>query len=129
MCPLFEELNIISRRIPVIKEIPVVLWLDIDLTSLTLLVFGFSAYEIPSYDFGADTVPLRSFLEGAMSMDHSSPFWTSLVCFCLLSQYLLLNGIDGYDLYRAWLQAYSRVGADSESANLMIARFLLGPDM
>ncbi|KDP34440.1 hypothetical protein JCGZ_11911 [Jatropha curcas] len=30
---------------------------------------------------------------------------------------------------RSWLQAYSRVGTDLESADLLTARFLLGPDM
>ncbi|KDP43307.1 hypothetical protein JCGZ_24228 [Jatropha curcas] len=33
------------------------------------------------------------------------------------------------DMYHSQLQAYSEVGAASESADLLIARFLLGPDM
>ncbi|KDP20557.1 hypothetical protein JCGZ_04201 [Jatropha curcas] len=53
-------------------------------------------YEISSYDFRADVVPLRSFVDRALSMDHSSLYWPSLICFCILSQYLLLSGIDGY---------------------------------
>ncbi|KDP21940.1 hypothetical protein JCGZ_03142 [Jatropha curcas] len=33
------------------------------------------------------------------------------------------------DFYRSWLQAYSGVYANSESADLLTARFLLGPSM
>ncbi|KDP21560.1 hypothetical protein JCGZ_03668 [Jatropha curcas] len=29
-------------------------------------------------------------------MDRTSPYWPSLVCFCILSQYLLLSGINDY---------------------------------
>ncbi|KDP30088.1 hypothetical protein JCGZ_18563 [Jatropha curcas] len=57
--PLFEEFSIISGRIPVVEEIPAVLRLDIDLASLILPVFGFLAYKIPSYDFGADVMALQ----------------------------------------------------------------------
>ncbi|KDP40445.1 hypothetical protein JCGZ_03860 [Jatropha curcas] len=32
-------------------------------------------------------------------------------------------------LYRSWLQAYSKVSADSESADLLTTKFLLGPGM
>ncbi|KDP45561.1 hypothetical protein JCGZ_18221 [Jatropha curcas] len=55
---LFEEFSIIFGRIPVIEEIPAVPRLDVDLASMILPIFGFSAYEILSYDFGADVVPL-----------------------------------------------------------------------
>ncbi|KDP42650.1 hypothetical protein JCGZ_01707 [Jatropha curcas] len=69
-------------------------------TSLILPVFGFSTYEIPSYDFGADVVPLQPFVDRALGIDHISPYWPSLACFCILSHSLLLNGIDGYGSLR-----------------------------
>ncbi|KDP45538.1 hypothetical protein JCGZ_18775 [Jatropha curcas] len=72
--PLFEEFIIISGRIPVVEEIPAVAQVDIDPTSLILPVFGFSAYEILSYDFGANVVPLGPLVDRAMSMDHTSRF-------------------------------------------------------
>ncbi|KDP27446.1 hypothetical protein JCGZ_19807 [Jatropha curcas] len=100
ICPLFEELRIISGRIPIAEEVPVVSRLDIDPASLILPVFGFSTYEISSYDFDADVVPLRLFVDRALDMDCISPYWPSLVCFCILSQYLLLSGIDGYGSLR-----------------------------
>ncbi|KDP20207.1 hypothetical protein JCGZ_10645 [Jatropha curcas] len=98
--PLFKELNIIFGRIAVVEEVPVLPQLDVGPTSLILLVFSFSAYEIPSYGFGADVVPLRLFVDRALSMDRTSPHWPSLICFCILSQYLLLSGIDGYGSLR-----------------------------
>ncbi|KDP27478.1 hypothetical protein JCGZ_20013 [Jatropha curcas] len=97
---LFEELNIISGRIPVIEEILMVPRLDIDPASLILLVFSFSTYEIPSYEFRVDVMSLRPLAEHAMSMDRTSPLWPSLVCFFLLSQYLPLSGIDDYGSLR-----------------------------
>ncbi|KDP23168.1 hypothetical protein JCGZ_00079 [Jatropha curcas] len=71
LCPLFEEFSIISGRISMVEEIPIVPRLDIDPASLILHVFDFSTYEMLSYDFGADVVPLRY-------------------------QYLLLSGINSY---------------------------------
>ncbi|KDP23021.1 hypothetical protein JCGZ_01684 [Jatropha curcas] len=94
------KLSIISRRIPMVDEIPAVPQLDIEPASFILPVFGFSVYEIPSYDFGADVVPLRLLVQCAMSMDRTSLYWPSLVCFCIISQYLLLNGIDDYGSLR-----------------------------
>ncbi|KDP35486.1 hypothetical protein JCGZ_10933 [Jatropha curcas] len=99
ICPLFEEFSIISRRIPMVEEIAMVPRLDI-FASLILPVFVFSAYEITSYDFGVDVIPLRLLVDCAMSMDRTRPFWPFVVCFCLLSHYLLLSGIDGYDSLR-----------------------------
>ncbi|KDP35466.1 hypothetical protein JCGZ_10859 [Jatropha curcas] len=81
--------------IPVTEEVPVVPPLDIDPASLILPVFSFSAYEILSYDFRANIEPLQPFVDRALSMDYSL-YWLPLVCFYILSQYLLLNGIDGY---------------------------------
>ncbi|KDP24685.1 hypothetical protein JCGZ_26506 [Jatropha curcas] len=75
------------------KEILAVPRLDIDLGLMILPVFGFLAYEIPTYDFEANVVPLRSLVDRALSMDRTSPYWDPLVCFCILSQYLLLRGI------------------------------------
>ncbi|KDP30165.1 hypothetical protein JCGZ_18198 [Jatropha curcas] len=69
-----SKLSIISMRIPVIEEIPAMRRLDIDPASLTLVFFGFSASEIPSYDFGADVVPLQPLIERAISMDCTSTF-------------------------------------------------------
>ncbi|KDP35976.1 hypothetical protein JCGZ_10535 [Jatropha curcas] len=83
-----------------VEEVPAVPRVDVDPTSLILLVFDFSAYEIPSYDFRANVMPLRLFVDRALSIDRASPYWPSLVCFCILSQYLLLNGIDGYGSLR-----------------------------
>ncbi|KDP23175.1 hypothetical protein JCGZ_00086 [Jatropha curcas] len=74
--------------------------LDIDLALLILPFFCFTAYEIPSYNFGTNVVPLRPLVDFALGMDSASPFWPSLVCFCLLSQYLLLSGINGYGSLR-----------------------------
>ncbi|KDP41051.1 hypothetical protein JCGZ_03157 [Jatropha curcas] len=91
-----SEFNIIPKRIPMVEEVPVVPQLNIDPASLILPIFDFSAYEIPSYDFDADVVPLQPLVDCALSMDCTSPYWPSLVCFCILTQYLLLNGIDGY---------------------------------
>ncbi|KDP24817.1 hypothetical protein JCGZ_25284 [Jatropha curcas] len=54
------------RRIPVVEEIPTVPLLDIDSASLILPVFGFTAYEILSYDFGADVVALRLLVNRAL---------------------------------------------------------------
>ncbi|KDP30550.1 hypothetical protein JCGZ_15259 [Jatropha curcas] len=85
ICPLFEEFNIIFGRIPVVKEVDVVSRLDIDPASLILPVFIFSAYEIPSYDFDVDAVPLQPLVDRALSMDHTRPYWPSLVCLCILS--------------------------------------------
>ncbi|KDP30073.1 hypothetical protein JCGZ_18621 [Jatropha curcas] len=68
--------------------------------SLILPVFCFPVYEIPSYDFGADVVALRSLVDRALSMHCTSLYWPSLVYFCILSQYLLLSGIDDYDSFR-----------------------------
>ncbi|KDP40998.1 hypothetical protein JCGZ_03794 [Jatropha curcas] len=81
---------------PLFKEIPAVPRLDIDLASPILPVFGFTAYEIPYYDFGADVVPLRLLADRALGMDCNSPYWPLLVCFCIISQYLLFSDIDGY---------------------------------
>ncbi|KDP33119.1 hypothetical protein JCGZ_13566 [Jatropha curcas] len=90
---LVKEFNIIFWSLPVTEEIPIVPWLDIDPALMILPVFGFSSYEIPSYDFGADIVPLRPLVDRALGMDRTSPYWAPLVCFCLLSQYLLLSEI------------------------------------
>ncbi|KDP25956.1 hypothetical protein JCGZ_22946 [Jatropha curcas] len=73
ICLLFEELSIISGRIPLTEEIPVVPRLDVDPTSLIPPVFGFSAYEILSYDFGADAMPLQLLVDRALGMDSTSP--------------------------------------------------------
>ncbi|KDP29606.1 hypothetical protein JCGZ_19133 [Jatropha curcas] len=81
--PLFSELSIISRRMLVPEEIPALPRLNIDPASLILHAFNFSAYEILSCDFGADVMPLRPFVDHALSVDRTSP------------QYLLLSGIDG----------------------------------
>ncbi|KDP44660.1 hypothetical protein JCGZ_19696 [Jatropha curcas] len=78
------------------KEIPSVPRLNVDPASLILPVFSYLAYEIPTYELGADVVPLRLLVEHALEMDCASPYWAPLVCFCILSQYLLLSGIDGY---------------------------------
>ncbi|KDP23831.1 hypothetical protein JCGZ_27120 [Jatropha curcas] len=85
ICPLFEEFSIIFRRIPIIEEVPMVLRLDIDPASLILPVFDFSTYEIASYDFGADAFPLLPFVDHALSVDRTSSYWPSLICFCILS--------------------------------------------
>ncbi|KDP41093.1 hypothetical protein JCGZ_03223 [Jatropha curcas] len=58
ICPLFEEFNIIYGRIPVTEEVPVMPKLDFDPALMILPIFGFSAYEIPTYYFGAHVVPL-----------------------------------------------------------------------
>ncbi|KDP36660.1 hypothetical protein JCGZ_07878 [Jatropha curcas] len=39
---------------------------------------------------------MRPLIDRALGMDCTSPHWVPLVCFYILSQYLLLNGIDGY---------------------------------
>ncbi|KDP28038.1 hypothetical protein JCGZ_19715 [Jatropha curcas] len=99
ICPLFKELSIIYGRIPMVEEIPTVPRLDIDPASLILLVYSFSAFEIQSYHFGANVVPLQPFIERAMSIYRTSP-WPSLFSFWLLSQYLLLSDIDVYGSLR-----------------------------
>ncbi|KDP25894.1 hypothetical protein JCGZ_23720 [Jatropha curcas] len=73
ICPLFKEFSIIFGRILVIEEIPVVPRLNIDPSSLILPVFGFSAYEIPTYELGDDVVTLRP-LERALEMDCANPY-------------------------------------------------------
>ncbi|KDP41913.1 hypothetical protein JCGZ_26931 [Jatropha curcas] len=78
------------------EEVPTVPRLDVDLASIILPVFGFSTYEIPSYDLGADVVFLQPLIDRILGMDCTSPYWHQLVCFCILSQYLLLSGIEGY---------------------------------
>ncbi|KDP39757.1 hypothetical protein JCGZ_02777 [Jatropha curcas] len=105
VCQLYEVgcLKLAEARLSdehIFLKIPTVPRLDVDPASLILPVFSFSAYEILSYDFRADIVPLRPLVNRAMSMDRTSPFWPSLICFCLLSQYLLLSGIDGYGSFR-----------------------------
>ncbi|KDP27389.1 hypothetical protein JCGZ_20213 [Jatropha curcas] len=77
------------------EEISVVPRLDINLTSMILPVFSFSAYEIPSYYFEADVMPLQPLINCALGMDRTSLYWSPVVCFCTLSQYLLLSDIDG----------------------------------
>ncbi|KDP47167.1 hypothetical protein JCGZ_25676 [Jatropha curcas] len=78
ICPLFEEYSIIFGRIPVTEEIPIVPWLNIDPALMSMVIFSFSAYEIPSYDFRANVVPLRPLIDHALGMDrtglHSSTF-------------------------------------------------------
>ncbi|KDP34595.1 hypothetical protein JCGZ_11972 [Jatropha curcas] len=66
------------------KEIPAVPRLGIDLASPILLVFRFSAYGIPTYELGADVVPLQQLVEHALEMDHASTYWAPLVCFYIL---------------------------------------------
>ncbi|KDP30057.1 hypothetical protein JCGZ_18382 [Jatropha curcas] len=74
ICPLFEEFNIIFRRRPVVEEVPIVPRLDIDPASLILLVFGFAAYEIPSYDFGDNVMHLRPLIDRSLSIDRTSSY-------------------------------------------------------
>ncbi|KDP30726.1 hypothetical protein JCGZ_15527 [Jatropha curcas] len=90
----FGEFSIISRRILVTEEILMVPRFDVDSASMILPMFYFLAYEIPSYDFRADVVPLHPLIDRALEMDHASPYWAPLVCFNILSQYLLLNDIE-----------------------------------
>ncbi|KDP25166.1 hypothetical protein JCGZ_24184 [Jatropha curcas] len=72
ICPLFEEFSIISRRIPMVEEVLTMPRLDID----------------------------PALLNHALSMDLTSPYWPSLIHFCMPSQYLLLSGIDCYGSLR-----------------------------
>ncbi|KDP27660.1 hypothetical protein JCGZ_20008 [Jatropha curcas] len=74
--------------------------LEIDPASLILLMFGFLAYEIPTYEIGADVVPLRQLVKPPLEMNLASLYWAPLVCFCILSQYLLLSGIKSYGSLR-----------------------------
>ncbi|KDP22041.1 hypothetical protein JCGZ_02993 [Jatropha curcas] len=74
ICPLFEEPGIIFGRIPVIEEVPIVPRLDVYPTSMILPIFGFSASEVPSYDFEPDVVPLHPLVDRALSMDRTSPY-------------------------------------------------------
>ncbi|KDP38789.1 hypothetical protein JCGZ_05125 [Jatropha curcas] len=71
---LFEEFSIISWRIPVIEEVPVVPQLDVDPTSMILLVLSFLAYENLSYDFSTDVMPLHSLVDRSLNMDHTNPY-------------------------------------------------------
>ncbi|KDP43653.1 hypothetical protein JCGZ_22967 [Jatropha curcas] len=184
-----------------VEEIPAVPWLDIDPALLILPVFGFSTYEIPSYDFGADVVPLQSLVERAMRengqdpssvlglmgsqlllqlwdfeklqvmappldhlmFDYRPQFYIHRQCHLIgetvedwttILRDLTFKGVrwtcpwwyinwpsrttvpisnvadtSSSDLYRFWLQAYTGVGADSESADLLTVRFLLGAGM
>ncbi|KDP20221.1 hypothetical protein JCGZ_09848 [Jatropha curcas] len=92
--------SVISGRIPVVEEVLAMPQLDVDPASLILPIFGFLAYEMLSYDFGANVVPLRLLVDCALVMDRTSPYLPSLACFCILSQYLLLSGTDSYDSLR-----------------------------
>ncbi|KDP47180.1 hypothetical protein JCGZ_25689 [Jatropha curcas] len=82
------------------EEVPIVPRLNVDPASWILLVFDFSAYEIPSYDFETDVMLLRPPIDHVLGMDRNSPYWPPLVYFCILSRCLLLSGIDGYGSLR-----------------------------
>ncbi|KDP47082.1 hypothetical protein JCGZ_03890 [Jatropha curcas] len=82
---LFEELSIISRRIPVVDEIPAVPRLDLDPA-------GGLAYEISSYDFGAYVVHLQPLVDRALGVDQR----------VRVSSYMLYEPLCGFSMAHAY---------------------------
>ncbi|KDP27414.1 hypothetical protein JCGZ_20242 [Jatropha curcas] len=144
--PNIQKLALFLGEYPWLKKFLRCPRLDIDPTSLIMLVFGFPAYEIPPYALELMSCPCDHLLTVPWDLTSEGARWTCPWWYIervTISSYMLCVPLCGLSMALAYYPSrlakqygrqqavpnYNRFGADSESADPLTVRFLLGPGM